>query len=44
VAGPQLPMNLEDHADGLNFLIRDRDVKSTEAFDAVLTAAGVRAI
>src|SRR5260370_39412605 len=39
-----LLMNLEDHADGLKFLIRDRDVKFTAAFDAVFTAAGVRII
>jgi putative transposase len=35
-----LLMNLEDRADGLKFLIRDRDAK----FDAVLAAAGVRII
>ena len=33
-----LLMNLEDHADGLKFLIRDRDTKFTAAFDAVFTA------
>jgi putative transposase len=37
-------MNLEDHADGLKFLIRDQDAKFTAAFDAVLIAAGVRII
>jgi len=37
-------MNLEDHADSVNFLIRDRDVNFTAAFDAVLTAIGVRII
>ena len=37
-----LLMNLEDHADGLKFLIRDRDAKFTTAFDAVFTASGVR--
>ena len=37
-------MNLEDRAGGLKFLIRDRDAKFTAAFDAVLTAAGVRII
>ena len=39
-----LLMNLEDRADGFKFLIRDRDVKFTAAFDAVLSAAGVRII
>ena len=39
-----LLMNLEDHADGFKFLIRDRDAKFSAAFDAVLTAAGVRII
>jgi putative transposase len=39
-----LLMNLEDHADGFKFLIRDRDAKFTVAFDAVLAAAGIRII
>ena len=39
-----LLMTLGDQADGLKFLIRDRDAKFTAAFDAVLTAAGVRII
>ena len=39
-----LLMTLEDHADGLKFLIRDRDAKFTAAFDAVFTAVGVRII
>jgi transposase InsO family protein len=39
-----LLMNLEDHADGVKFLIRDRDAKFTPAFDAVLAAAGIRII
>ena len=37
-------MTLEGHADGLKFLIRDRDTKFTAAFDAVFTAVGVRII
>jgi putative transposase len=39
-----LLMNLDHHADGLKFLIRDRDTKFTAAFDAVFTAAGMRII
>jgi putative transposase len=39
-----LLMSLEDRADGLKFLIRDRDAKFTAAFDAVFTAVGVRII
>jgi putative transposase len=39
-----LLMNLGDHADHFKFLIRDRDAKFTAAFDAVLTAVGVRII
>jgi putative transposase len=39
-----LLMNLEGHAGGLKFLIRDRDAKFTAPFDAVLTAIGVRII
>ena len=39
-----LLMNLEQHADGLKFLIRDRDAKFTAAFDAVFAAIGVRII
>jgi putative transposase len=39
-----LLMTLDNHADGLKFLIRDRDAKFTAAFDAVFTAAGVRII
>ena len=41
-----LLMNLDEQADGLKFLIRDRDrdAKFTAAFDAVFTAIGVRII
>ena len=39
-----LLMALEDRADGVKFLIRDRDTKFTAAFDAVFTAVGVRII
>jgi hypothetical protein len=39
-----LLMNLDDHADGLKFLIRDRDAKFTAAFDAVFDAVGARII
>jgi hypothetical protein len=39
-----LLMNLEGQADGLKFLIRDRDAKFTAAFDAVFTSIGVRII
>jgi putative transposase len=39
-----LLMNLGDRSDAFKFLIRDQDAKFTAAFDAVLTAAGVRII
>jgi putative transposase len=39
-----LLMNLEGQADGLKFLIRDRDTKFTAAFDAVFADVGVRII
>lgn len=37
-------MDVGERADGLKFLIRDRDAKYTDAFDAVFTAAGMRVI
>jgi transposase InsO family protein len=37
-------MQLQDQADCLKFLIRDRDAKFTTAFDTVFTAAGTRII
>jgi hypothetical protein len=37
-------MDSGERTDGLKFLIRDRDAKYTDAFDAVFTAAGIRII
>ena len=39
-----LLMDLGDHADGVKFLIRDRDAKFTAVFDAIFAAAGMRII
>ncbi|WP_327004296.1 integrase core domain-containing protein [Dactylosporangium sp. NBC_01737] len=39
-----LLMNLDQRADGLRFLLRDRDTKFTTAFDTVFTAAGIDVI
>ena len=37
-------MDLDQRADGLRFLLRDRDAKFTAAFDTVFTAAGIDVI
>ena len=37
-------MDQAERAGGLKFLIRDRDAKYTDAFDAVFTATGVHII
>jgi putative transposase len=37
-------MDLEEHANRFRFLIRDRAGQFTEAFDAVLAAAGIEAV
>jgi putative transposase len=37
-------MDLGDQADRVKFMIRDRGVNFTAAFDAVLAAAGVRTV
>ena len=42
--GRNLLMNLDRRAEGLRFLLRDRDSKFTAAFDAVFTAAGIAVI
>src|SRR5947209_6002046 len=34
-------MSLDQRADGLRFLLRDRDAKFSAAFDTVFTAAGI---
>jgi len=39
-----LLMNLNQRADGLRFLLRDRDSKFTAVFDAVFTAEGIEVI
>ncbi|MBG0569336.1 transposase [Actinoplanes sp. NEAU-A11] len=39
-----LLIDLDQRADGLRFLLRDRDAKFTAAFDAVFTAAGIKVI
>ena len=37
-------MDLDDRAAGFRFLVRDRAGQFTEAFDAVLAGAGIRAV
>jgi putative transposase len=39
-----LLMDLDERADSLRFLLRDRDSKFTAAFDSVFTAAGIQII
>ncbi|MFF3906547.1 integrase core domain-containing protein [Streptomyces sp. NPDC001848] len=39
-----LMMDLEDRVDGFRFFLRDRDGKFSDAFDAVLTDAGVQVL
>lgn len=39
-----LLLDLDHRADGLRFLLRDRDAKFTASFDAVFTAAGMQII
>ena len=40
--GRNLLMDLDERAESIKFLLRDRDTKFTAAFDAVFTAAGIR--
>jgi putative transposase len=42
--GRNLLLDLDHHADRLRFLLRDRDLKFTTAFDSVFTAAGIEVI
>jgi putative transposase len=43
-AARNLLFDLDDHLDRVRFLIRDRDIKFTAAFDAVFTSIGVRVL
>jgi putative transposase len=40
--GRNLLMDLDERAESIKFLLRDRDTKFTAAFDAVFTTAGIR--
>ncbi|MDH6466271.1 hypothetical protein M2302_006478 [Micromonospora sp. A200] len=44
VQARHLLMSLDQRADGLRFLLRDRDAKFTPAFDTVFTAAGIHVL
>jgi putative transposase len=39
-----LPMDLGERATGFRFLVRDRTGQFTEAFDAVLSGAGIQVV
>src|SRR4029450_12562347 len=41
---PDLLMAIEDRLGYLRFLVRDRDIKFTAAFDAVFAAEGIRVL
>jgi putative transposase len=43
-AARNLMMDLDNHARRFRFLIRDRDSKSTDVFDAVFDAAGIETV
>ena len=39
-----LVMDLQDAGAGMKYLIRDRDTKFTQAFDAVFTGEGIEVV
>jgi putative transposase len=41
-ASPYLLMDLADHTEQVKFLIRDRDAKFTDTFDAIFASEGIR--